>query len=114
MLPGVISRFYEEVVDESMSCNTFCAKYLLTGGGHDIPLTYLECSGIRLDLNKDSYNFEVVEIEYQDSKNPPVYLVDMKRNTFTEYEIEFTMYYDPLGGLVIRVNLNDALGGGFE
>ena len=115
--PAIIQGFYNDVMDTDMSNTDFFNKYLLTGGTEGVPLTNIECSSIRNDLFKGTYSFEVIEITYEDVGDPefpPVYAVDMRQNEFRNYKIDFTMYYNPLGELIIRVNLNDALGGGFE
>jgi hypothetical protein len=115
--PGIIEGFYTDVMDTSMSDEDFFSKYLLTGGEDNELLTYSDFRSIRLDVTKGTYSFDIVDITYIDSGDPefpPVYKVKMKQNTLRNYSVDFTMYYNPLGELIIRVNFNDALGGGFE
>lgn len=115
--PAILQGFYTDVMNTSMSNTDFFHKYLLTGGAENTPLTSEESSTIRTDLLKGTYSYVIEDMIYQnlnDPEYPPVYLVNVKRNNIRTYKVEFTMYYNPLGELIIRVNLNEALGGGFE
>ena len=113
----LINEFYDTVTDTTIGNTEFCSLYVTTGGVDNAPLSSLECGTIRTNLLKNSYTFTVNSYVYYEPGHvelSPHFQVNVTRNTFPTYTMEFYTYYDPLGNLMIRVNLDDALGGGFE